>query len=105
MKPHTLLLISLFTISSFAQNKFTGSWFVLRSESHQSDYSDSSKTESISKTDTTSLDALKVNSNYSATTLNYFLRDSFCFIIVLFIMCSTQNSARVVLTTLHQLKI
>jgi len=45
----------------------------LRSESHQSDYSDSSKTESISKTDTTSLDALKVNSNYSATTLNYFL--------------------------------
>jgi hypothetical protein len=69
----TLLLICLLTTASLVQNKVIGSWFVICSDSYQSQHSDSSKTESISKTDTTPLSELKENSNQSSTTLNFFL--------------------------------
>lgn len=66
MKITALILIYLFTISTYAQNQFTGFWFVLRSESHQSEYSNPI-------IDSTSLDDLKGASSYSSTSLYYFL--------------------------------
>jgi hypothetical protein len=73
MKTPTLILICLFAMSTYAQKEFTGSWFILRSESHNSEYLDTSELDSVSNTDTDVLDNLKIASSYSSTDLFYFL--------------------------------
>lgn len=60
-------------MSTYAQKDFTGSWFILRNESHNSEYLDSSEHDSVSNTDKDVFDNLKIASSYSSVDLFYFL--------------------------------